>query len=51
VEGDAVAAQVEAEFYRQRGEIIRRAKEAYIGVRGSKHNKAHIGTMKRLGMI
>ncbi|KAJ4332582.1 hypothetical protein N0V87_008275 [Didymella glomerata] len=46
-----VAAQVEAEFYRQRGEIIRRAKEAYIGIRGSKHNKAHIGTMKRLGMI
>jgi hypothetical protein len=51
VEGDAVAAHVEAGFYKQRGQIINRAKEAYIGVGGSKYNKAHVGTMKRLGMI
>ncbi|KAF3050013.1 hypothetical protein E8E11_010254 [Didymella keratinophila] len=51
VEGDAIAAQVEAKFYKQRGQIIRCAKEAYIGVGGSKYNKAHVGTMKRLGMI
>jgi hypothetical protein len=51
VEGDAVAAHVEAGFYKQRGQIINRAKGAYIGVGGSKYNKAHVGTMKRLGMI
>lgn len=51
VEGDASAAHVEAEFYRLRGEIIRRAKNAYIGVGGRKYHKAHIGRMKRLGMI
>lgn len=51
VEGDVIAAQVEADFYRQRGEVIRRAKTAYIGAGGSKHNKANIGSTKRLGMI
>ncbi|KAF3047494.1 hypothetical protein E8E12_008969 [Didymella heteroderae] len=51
VQGDAIAAQVEADFYKQRGEIIRRAKKTFIGFGGSKHNKAHIGPMKRLGMI
>lgn len=51
VEGNAIATQVETDFYRERGEIIRRAKKAYIGVGGSRHDKANIGSTKRLGMI
>ncbi|KAF1929062.1 uncharacterized protein M421DRAFT_420292, partial [Didymella exigua CBS 183.55] len=50
VEGDAVAARLENTFHRQRGDIIGRAKDTYIGVGGSKHSKAHVGSMKRLGI-
>jgi hypothetical protein len=51
VQGDAKAAQLEEAFYKQRGDIIRRAKNTYIGVGGSKYGKAHVGTMKRLGLV
>ena len=51
VEGDEVAARVENFFYRWRGDLIGRAKRVFVGVGGSKQSKAHIGTMKRLGLI
>lgn len=51
VEGDEVAARVENHFYTWRGDLIGRAKRIYVGVGGSVQNKAHVGTMKRLGLI
>ncbi|KAJ4982989.1 fungal specific transcription factor domain containing protein [Stagonosporopsis vannaccii] len=51
VEGDEVAAQVENRFYTWRGELIARAKRVFVGVGGSKHSKAHISTLKRLGLL
>ncbi|KAF9701005.1 hypothetical protein EKO04_000719 [Ascochyta lentis] len=51
VEGDEVAARVENHFHTWRGDLIGRAKRIYVGVGGSKQGKAHVGTMKRLGLI
>ena len=51
VEGDEVASRVENHFYTWRGDLIGRAKRIYVGVGGGKHSKAHVGTMKRLGLI
>lgn len=51
VEGDEVAAQVENHFHTWRGDLIGHAKRIYIGVGGNKHGKAHVSTMKRLGLL
>lgn len=51
VEGDEVAAQVENRFYTWRGNVIGRAKRIFVGVGGSKQNKAHVSTLKRLGLL
>jgi hypothetical protein len=51
VEGDDVAARLENHFYRWRGDVIARAKQVFVGVGGSKQSKAHVATMKRLGLI
>lgn len=51
VEGDEVAARLENRFFTWRGDLIARAKRVYIGVGGSKQSKAHVATMKRLGLI
>lgn len=51
VEGDEVAASVENRFFQWRGQLIARSKRVYVGVGGSKHSKAHVGTMKRLRLI
>ncbi|KAH6637611.1 hypothetical protein C7974DRAFT_389858, partial [Boeremia exigua] len=50
VEGNEVAAQVEKRFFVWRGDLIGRAKRVYVSVGGSKHDHAHVGTMKRLGL-
>ncbi|KAF2827405.1 hypothetical protein CC86DRAFT_290761 [Ophiobolus disseminans] len=51
VEGEAVGKQIEADFWTWRGELIRHAKDVYVGVGGHRQDKAHIGTMKKLGLI
>lgn len=51
VEGDEVAARLENTFYTRRGDLISRAKQTHVGAGGSKQSKAHVGTMKRLGLI
>lgn len=51
VEGDVVAKQVEASLWEWRGELIRYAKSVYVSVGGNKRDKAHVGTMKKLGLI
>lgn len=51
VEGNEVAGRVENHFWTWRGDLIGRAKRIYVGVGGNKQDKAHLGTMKRLGLI
>jgi hypothetical protein len=51
VEGEEVARQIEATFWQWRGDLIKYAKTIYVGVGGSRQSKAHIGTMKKLGLI
>jgi hypothetical protein len=50
VEGEEVAKQIESLFWHWRGDLIRHAKTAYIGAGGDRQNKAHVGTMKKLGL-
>ncbi|KAF2630084.1 hypothetical protein BU25DRAFT_363328 [Macroventuria anomochaeta] len=51
VEGDEVAARLENRFFTWRGDLIGHAKRVFVGVGGGKQNKAHVGTMKRLGLL
>jgi hypothetical protein len=51
VEGEEVAKQIEAAFWQWRGDLIQHAKSVYVGVGGDRQSKAHIGTMKKLGLI
>lgn len=51
VEGEEVAKKIESTFWHWRGDLIQHAKSVYIGVGGDRQNKAHVGTMKRLGLI
>lgn len=51
VEGDEVAGRVENRFYTWRGDLIGRAKRIFVGVGGSKQSKAHVATLKRLGLL
>ena len=50
-EGEDTAKQVEALLWQWRGELIKHAKIVYIGVGGDRRDKAHIGTMKKLGLL
>jgi hypothetical protein len=51
VEGEEVSKQIEAAFWQWRGDLIRHAKDVYVAVGGDRQSKAHIGTMKKLGLI
>lgn len=51
VEGDEVAKKIENDFWHWRGDLIRHAKSVYVGVGGNGAGKAHVGTMKKLGLI
>lgn len=49
-EGEEVAKQIELLFWHWRGELIQNAKQTYISIGGDRQNKAHLGTMKKLGL-
>ncbi|KAH6202441.1 hypothetical protein HBI15_183440 [Parastagonospora nodorum] len=49
-EGEEVAKQIELLFWHWRGEVIQQAKQTYVSVGGDRQNKAHLGTMKKLGL-
>lgn len=51
VEGEDVAKKIESAFWDWRGDLIKHSKDVYVAVGGDRHVKAHIGTMKRLGLI
>jgi predicted RNA binding protein YcfA (HicA-like mRNA interferase family) len=51
VEGEDVVRKLEKDFWEWRGDLIKHAKSVYVGVGGHPQDKAHIGTMKRLGLI
>ncbi|KAF1946529.1 hypothetical protein EJ02DRAFT_441137 [Clathrospora elynae] len=51
VEGEDVAKKVESTLWQWRGDLIKHAKNVYVGVGGDHRARAHIGTMKRLGLI
>jgi hypothetical protein len=51
VEGEEVAKQIEPLFWYWRGDLIQHAKGSYVGSGGDRQSKAHIGTMKKLGLI
>lgn len=51
VEGEDVAKKIEANFWRWRGDLIQHAKGVHNRVGGNRQDKAHVGTMKKLGLI
>ncbi|KAJ4365579.1 hypothetical protein N0V83_008199 [Neocucurbitaria cava] len=51
VEGEDVARNVESNFWHWRGNLIRHAKNVYVSAGGDKRDKAHVNTMKKLGLI
>jgi hypothetical protein len=51
VEGEEVAKKIENSFWHWRGDLIQHAKNVYVGVGGHRADKAHVGTMKKLGLI
>ncbi|KAH7378709.1 hypothetical protein BKA66DRAFT_420978 [Pyrenochaeta sp. MPI-SDFR-AT-0127] len=51
VEGEDVAKRIENDFWHWRGDLLRYAKSVYVRVGGDSKGKAHIGTMKKLGLI
>lgn len=51
VEGDDAAREVEKRFWLSRGQVINYAKHAYVSAGGRRQDKAHIGTMKKLGLV
>jgi hypothetical protein len=51
VEGEDIAKKLEATFWDWRGELIKHAKDIYVSVGGDHRDKAHIGTMKSMGLI
>jgi hypothetical protein len=51
IEGEDVAKRIEASFWHWRGDLIAHAKSVYVRVGGDQGGKAHVGTMKRLGLI
>jgi hypothetical protein len=51
IEGEDVAKRIESSFWHWRGDLIAHAKSVYVGVGGARGAKAHVGTMKRLGLI
>ncbi|KAF1920661.1 hypothetical protein BDU57DRAFT_509066 [Ampelomyces quisqualis] len=51
VEGEDVAKKLEATFWDWRGDLIKYAKDIYVSAGGDHRDKAHIGTMKKMGLI
>jgi hypothetical protein len=51
VEGEPVAKKLEKAFWDWRGDLIKHAKSVYVGAGGHHQDKAHISTMKKLGLI
>ncbi|KAH7094992.1 hypothetical protein FB567DRAFT_511484 [Paraphoma chrysanthemicola] len=51
VEGEAVARKLEKAFWDWRGDLIKHAKSVYVSAGGHHQDKAHISTMKKLGLI
>jgi hypothetical protein len=51
VEGEDVAKKIESAFWDWRGDLIKHTKSVYVAVGGDRGSKAHVGTMKRLGLI
>ncbi|KAF2121917.1 hypothetical protein BDV96DRAFT_133826 [Lophiotrema nucula] len=51
VEGEHVATKVEHVFEAWRGELIKYAKKKFVEAGGDPREKAHVNTMKRLGLI
>jgi hypothetical protein len=49
-EGEEVAKQIELLFWHWRGEVIQNAKQTYISIGGDRQSRAHLGTMKKLGL-
>ncbi|KAF1843652.1 uncharacterized protein K460DRAFT_316245 [Cucurbitaria berberidis CBS 394.84] len=51
VEGEEVAKKIESNFWHWRGGLIRHAKKVFVSVGGDKREKAHVGSMRKLGLI
>ncbi|KAF2033339.1 hypothetical protein EK21DRAFT_58964, partial [Setomelanomma holmii] len=51
VEGEDVARKIEKDFWEWRGDLIKHAKSVYVSVGGGRQDKAHIGTMNKLGLL
>ncbi|KAH7393838.1 hypothetical protein DE146DRAFT_722051 [Phaeosphaeria sp. MPI-PUGE-AT-0046c] len=51
VEGEDVAKKIEANFWHWRGDLIQHAKGVHNSIGGHRQEKAHVGTMKKLGLI
>ncbi|KAL5113940.1 hypothetical protein ACEQ8H_008189 [Pleosporales sp. CAS-2024a] len=51
IEGEEVAKQIEPVFWQWRGNVIQSAKHEYVRSGGRRQLNAHMGTMKRLGLI
>lgn len=51
VEGEDVAKKLEADFWQWRGDLIKHAKSVHDSIGGIRQEKAHIGTMKKLGLL
>ncbi|KAF2849318.1 hypothetical protein T440DRAFT_452685 [Plenodomus tracheiphilus IPT5] len=51
VEGEAVAKKIESDFWQWRGDLIKHAKHVHNSIGADTRQKAHVGNMKRLGLI
>ncbi|KAH9880048.1 hypothetical protein J1614_002073 [Plenodomus biglobosus] len=51
VEGEVVAKQIEHDFWQWRGDLIQHAKQMHNSIGADRREKAHVSTMKRLGII
>lgn len=51
VEGEEVAKQIERDFWQWRGDLIKHAKHIHDSVGADRREKAHVSTMKKMGML
>ncbi|KAI8939644.1 hypothetical protein NX059_003403 [Plenodomus lindquistii] len=51
VEGEEVAKKIESDFWLWRGNLIKHAKHVHDTIGADRRDKAHIGSLKRLGIL
>lgn len=51
VEGEDVAKKIESDFWHWRGDLIQHAKRVHDSIGADRREKAHVGKMKKLGLI